>query len=413
MSSYRIPQKNWRRIYAQFVDLWLVLHQKTHPQHTSLYYNRMQLTTLGNYPNKEQRRLRIRRIWQIIILLQVNIFLVTLLLALPESADNIVDFGQDTLWLIGCFYLSFKWHFFYFHADDVDEIVNDLEECHGMAVSGPAASIIRTEQRAFFLMESVLGLVWHVGILMFCVLAISQPLWTDQKLPFHAYYPFDLHDPTKHPIAHVFLYIWQSFFLFYNMACILYTDVFASHLFAQLAINLKVLCIELTTFAKVHHRDEQQFRNELGRLVKFHQRTIRNVNRTNEVFYAPLTMQMLTEFLMISLSTFEALAARHEPTVAARFIIFMVLSLSHLAYFCFFGDMVTEHSEKVAQSAYDAYQWSPNSRIIRRDLIFMINRAQQPLCLAPSPFPPFNWVSYMSIIKQCYSILTLLLESMD
>lgn len=127
------------------------------------------------------------------------------------------------------------------------------------------------------------------------------------------------------------------------------------------------------------------------------------MNRVNEVFYAPLTMQMLTEFLMISLSTFETLAARNELHVAGRFIMFMLLMFVHCAYFCYFGDMVPEHSMQVAQSAYSAYEWSPNSRIIRRDLLFMICRAQQPLSVTPSPFPPFNRITFMTVSRsRCY-----------
>ncbi|XP_043866189.1 putative odorant receptor 65b [Drosophila mojavensis] len=409
-SSYSIPQTGWRRIYAQFVDYWMVLHEKTHPQHTTLYYNRLQLMVICNYPNKEQRRSPIRHLWHRIILLQTNLFFVTLLFALPESVDNIVDFGQNILWLISCFYLIFKWHYFYFRADDVDEIINDLDECHCMAVSGAAAPIIRNEQRRFFLIESSLTLAWHVANVVFIVLATSQPLWTDQKLPFNAVYPFEWHDPEKHPIAHAIIYIWQFYFLAYNMACVMYCDVFSSHLFAQLAINLKILCIELDTFARwigLVRYISRSFRTDLDYFVN------RNVNRTNEVFYAPLTMQMLTEILLITLSTFETLAARQDLRVAGSFIIFMLLTFCHCAYFCYFGDMVTEHSKQVAQSAYGAYEWSPNSRILRRDLLFMISRAQQPLSVTPSPFPPFNRITFMSVIKQCYRILTLLMESMD
>ncbi|XP_030239778.1 putative odorant receptor 65b [Drosophila navojoa] len=262
-------------------------------------------------------------------------------------------------------------------------------------------------------MKSSLTLGWHVSNTLFIVLTLSQPLWTDQKLPFIAAYPFEWHDPEKHPIAHAVIYIWQSYFVAYNMACILYCDVLSAHLFGQLAINLKILCIELDTFARLHQGDEEKFRSQLGDLIKLHQRAIRNVNRVNEVFYAPLTMQMLTEFLLISLSAFETLASRQDLQVASRFIIFMILTFFHCAYYCYFGDMVTEYSKQVAQSAYGAYEWSPNSRIIRRDLLFMICRAQQPLSLTPSPFPPFNWITFMSICKQCYSVLTLLMESMD
>ncbi|XP_070063962.1 putative odorant receptor 65b [Drosophila virilis] len=308
MWAYRARDENWRRIYELFKDFWFVLHQKTHPKHTSTFYNRIQLTVLWNYPDEELRRLSTRLIWHAFIWIQINVFFLTLLFALPESVDNIVDLGQDILWMIGTFHMLFKWHFFYFYIDDIDEVINDLDACHCEPKSGPAVAIIRSEQRWFFLMESAQGLAWHVGIILFCVLVVLQPLLTGQKLPFHTVCPFHWHDPSQHPISHVCIYIWQCVFLFYNMACILYTDLFSSHCFAQLAVNLKILFVD----------------------------------RTNEVFYSPLIMQILTAFLMISVSTFEALVARHEPAVAVRFVIFMVLSFFHLFCWCLFGDMVSE-----------------------------------------------------------------------
>ncbi|XP_064544714.1 putative odorant receptor 65b [Drosophila montana] len=318
MWAYRAPDESWRRIYEQFKGFCLVLHQKTHPKHTSTFYNRIQLIVLWNFPNEKQRRLSTRRIWHAFILIQINVFFLTLLFALPESVDHIVDLGQDILWMIGTFYMLFKWHFFFFYMDDIDEAINDLDACHCEPKSGPAVAIIRSEQ-----------------------LCQARSCHTMQFVIFNGTIP------SQHPIAHVCIYIWQCFFLFCNMACILYTDLFSSHCFAQLAVNLKILCIELNTFAKVYHEDEQQYRTELGRLGYI-------VDRTNEVFYAPQIMQMLTAFLMISLSTFEALVSRHEPTVAARFVIFMVLSFCHQTYWCLFGDMVTEQSEQVAFSAYMA-----------------------------------------------------------
>ncbi|XP_034483101.1 odorant receptor 65a-like [Drosophila innubila] len=248
---------------------------------------------------------------------------------------------------------------------------------------------------------------------MFDSLALSQPLWTKQKLPFHAIYPFNWHDPEKHPLAYIIVYIWQCFVLTYNLTCVLYIDSLCVHIFLQLGCNLKILCLELQSLCQLSRKNEQVFRQELYRLIEFHQRIISLVDRTNRVFYAPMIMQMIASFLMISLSTFVSLVARHEPSVAARFVIFMVLSFLHLSYWCIAGDMVTEHSQKVAHAAYEVYEWLPYKPEVQRDVMFVIQRAQLPLSMVASPFPPFNLFSYMSILKQCYTILTVLLESLD
>ncbi|XP_034480975.1 odorant receptor 47b-like [Drosophila innubila] len=310
-------------------------------------------------------------------------------------------------------YLIFKWYYLFFCADSVDEIVDEIDKCHRELKCDRTATEINAQQRYMFLVESTLGLCWHIGIAMFLILAMTQPVWTKNKLPFHCIHPFNWHDPERHPLAHIISYIWQCLVLTYNMISILYMELLSSHIFTQLGCNLKILCLEFQGLTKLSRNNEELFRRELYRSVEFHQRILSLVDRTNRVFYAPMIMQMIASFLMISLSTFVSLVARHEPSVAARFVIFMVLSFLHLSYWCIAGDMVTEHSQKVAHAAYEVYEWLPYKPEVQRDVMFVIQRAQLPLSMVASPFPPFNLFSYMSILKQCYTILTVLLESLD
>lgn len=267
----------------------------------------------------------------------------------------------------------------------------------GEVKNASTKAAIREEQRRIFLIESSLGVVWHVGIAVFTFLALTQPAWTSQPLPFHVIFPFQWHDPINHPVSHALIYIWQIVVVIYHMANILYIDLYSSHSFVQLATNLKILCMELKGLSTLCQGDDYKFRIEFGKLVAFHQRIIALVDRTNEVFYWPLIMQLFTAFSFISLSTFEVLVARRDPMVAARFICFMVLSFCHLSYWCMAGDLVTQQSQQVAFAAYDIYEWSPCIPEVQRDICFMMQRAQEPMCMAPSPFPAFNLLSNMAV----------------
>ncbi|KAH8365814.1 hypothetical protein KR093_004830 [Drosophila rubida] len=310
-------------------------------------------------------------------------------------------------------YLITKWHFLYFRANIVNDLVNELDACHREAKKQQSVVEIRAQQREFFVLESALGAFWTVGVTLFVASIMALPLYTNQKLPFHAIFPFEWHDPDKHPIAFALVYVWQCFALINNMYSVLAFDLLSTHIFTQLAGNMKVLSIELRSLAKLNPRDIQYFHAELRRLFKFHQRILRLVDLTNDIFYVPMIMQMVVSFFLISLSTFISLVARHNPSVASRFILFMVLSFLHLSYWCITGNMVNDHSDTVAEAAYDAYEWSPHVPHIQRDIAFMIKRAQKPISMGANPFPPLNRTSYMAILKQCYSILTLMLESLD
>ncbi|KAH8266080.1 hypothetical protein KR038_002574 [Drosophila bunnanda] len=122
---------------------------------------------------------------------------------------------------------------------------------------------------------------------------------------------------------------------------------------------------------------------------------------------------MIVNFLLVSLSAFEVLVARNNPKVVAEYLIMISMTLGHLSYWSKFGDMLSEESVAVATAAYEAYDPRFGTKATNRDLALLIMRAQEPLIMRGSPFPPFNLMNYMAILNQCYSILTLLLNTLD
>lgn len=145
-------------------------------------------------------------------------------------------------------------------------------------------------------------------------------------------------------------------------------------------------------------------------------------------------MQMLINFLLVSLSLFEVLAAKKNPQVAVEYMIIMLMTLGHLSFWSKFGDMFSKESEQVALAVYEAYDPNVGSKSIHRQFCFFIQRAQKPLIMKASPFPPFNLENYMfvsthskllsvlncnfnnfplQILKQCYSILTILANTLE
>ncbi|XP_060656794.1 odorant receptor 47b-like [Drosophila nasuta] len=122
-------QRIWRLLRVHPMELWVVLHSNVHPEHTSIHYNRLQLIAWGSFPIKSESRTLIQRAWNLYILLQINFFIVTTVWALHEDED-FVALGQDLLWNCGMVYLMTKWHFLYFRADKVDDLVNRLDACH-------------------------------------------------------------------------------------------------------------------------------------------------------------------------------------------------------------------------------------------------------------------------------------------
>lgn len=124
---------------------------------------------------------------------------------------------------------------------------------------------------------------------------------------------------------------------------------------------------------------------------------------------------MIASFALISMSTFEAMAAASDPKVAAKFLIFMFVTFVQLSYWCLAGTLVSTQvsfhsisllylytsnwvfpyqSMDVAQAAFELKDWHTKSIFIQRNILFMISRSQKPLLYEARPFPPFTLATY-------------------
>lgn len=101
-------------------------------------------------------------------------------------------------------------------------------------------------------------------------------------------------------------------------------------------------------------------------------------------------VQMVVNFLLVSLSAFEVLVARKNPKVVVEYLVIMAMTLGHLSWWSTFGDILSQESLEVATAAYEAYDPRLGSRRTHRDFALIIMRAQKPLIIRGSPFPPFN-----------------------
>ncbi|XP_070071224.1 odorant receptor 65a isoform X1 [Drosophila takahashii] len=293
-------------------------------------------------------------------------------------------------------------------------VINALEDIHHRTISGPGSKEVQATKRLHFLLFMALLVIWLTFLVLFILIKMSTPFWIEsQILPFHVAWPFHLHDPRKHPIAHAIIFVTQSTTMLYFLIWLGIVENFCVSIFFELTSALRVLCIELRNLQELCQGDENRLIIELHRLTKFHQQIILLSDRCNNIFNMAFIMQMLVNFLLVSLSLFEVLAARKDPQVAAEYLVVMLMTLGHLSFWSKFGDMFSEESEQVALAAYEAYDPTVGSKNIHRHFLFFIQRVQKPLFMSANPFPPFSLANYMFILKQCYSILTILANTLD
>ncbi|XP_037719522.1 odorant receptor 65a-like [Drosophila subpulchrella] len=406
---------NWHRLWRPFFEGWAVLKDpNSRSQHIFAYWTRDQIRALGLYTSSEERRLSNNVVWQSFVLIQLAISIASLFYGIYESIGDIVNLGRDLVFTITCLFIVFRLAFFAQYGDDVDMVINALEDFHHRTIKGPGSKEVQTTKRLHFLLFMALLVIWLTFLVLFIFIKISTPFWMEsQILPFHVAWPFHLHDPTKHPITHAIIFVSQSTTMLYYLIWLGFVENMGVSIFFELTSSLRVLSIELRNLAAFCQGDENLLTAELHRLTKFHQQIILLSEHCNDIFNKAFIMQMMVNFVLVSLSLFEVLAARKDPQVAAEYLVVMLMTLGHLSFWSKFGDMFSEESEQVAFAAYEAYDPTVGSKSIHRHFIFFIQRAQQPLTMSASPFPPFNLKNYMFILKQCYSILTVLTNTLD
>ncbi|XP_070066399.1 odorant receptor 47b isoform X3 [Drosophila virilis] len=340
-----------RLVRGFFGEFRSVLRQKSQPPRLALHYHRafMVYGLLCIYPNRCLLANSTYKHCNLFALCNSSVFLLTVMLAVHEST-NVIDMGDDIVWIIGITLILTKIFYIYLCANEIDEVIEDLnyyEEIfkpHNhlpleLAEHELANAEIKRWQRFCYLVESTM-LISVVSFLLLFNFAIGvQPLITGTELPFHVILPFGWHHTEIHPHSHAFIYIWQYITSQYNLLSICNIDLLGIHSFLHTALNLKILCIELRKLGE-GQLDNDLFHVQFCKIVQFHQHIIRTVQKVNRVFRGSFIAQMIASFCLISMSTFETMAASEDPKVAAKFILLMIITFVQLSYWCLAGTLV-------------------------------------------------------------------------
>ncbi|XP_043649665.1 putative odorant receptor 65b [Drosophila teissieri] len=381
--------------------------------HSSLHYWREQMKAMVLFTTTEERQLPYRSTWHTLVKIQLFVFFASMCYGFVESIGNHVEMGRDFAFILGAFFIVFKVYYFHWYGDDLDQVINELDAFHPWAQKGPNAVDYKTGKRWYFVMAFFLASSWSFFLCVFILLLITSPMWVHQQnLPFHAAFPFQWHERSLHPISHLIIYVFQSYFSAYALTWLLCIEGLSVCIYAEITFAIEVLCLELR---QIHRNNNglAELRMETSRLVRLHQKIVEILDRTNNVFHGTLIMQMGVNFSLVSISVLEAMEARKDPKVVVQFAILMLLALGHLSMWSFFGDMLSQESLKISDAAYDAYDPTKGSKDVYRDLCLIIRRGQEPLIMRASPFPSFNLINYSAILNQCYGILTFLLKTLD
>ncbi|PSN49290.1 hypothetical protein C0J52_24265 [Blattella germanica] len=94
-----------------------------------------------------------------------------------------------------------------------------------------------------------------------------------------------------------------------------------------------------------------------------------------------------------------------------QFIVFTGLLMAQLLLPCWYGQRVTDQSERIQDAVYGC-RWYEESTKFKKAVQIIIMRCQRPICFSVGGFAYISRETWLSIIHFTYSIL-LVLRNMD
>ncbi|KAI8127337.1 Odorant receptor 47b [Lucilia cuprina] len=343
------------------------------------------------------------------LMIMLIIFTVSITFDLYEASQDVLQFGEDLVVLIGIYLIFFKLILTAYYAQDIEYIICEFAKMHKyfsqLKRSPKISHKIRKLQRLFYIAEAISFFLYVNLVILFSAAICLPPILTPNTTPYRAKYPFEWQSSDEHPIRFALVYIFQSLMTLFVLLSILVIDNIGCHIFTQTTLNLKIFCILIRDMIT---QPADIALEELHKVIQFHQYIISLISKINVVYYYNYTAQMAASTFMICLTAFEAMLAQDQPMLAIKFQIYMFSAFSQLFYWCATGNMVYYDSLDVADAAYEIDGWYNQSKEFKYYLRFLIQRAQTPLVFQPKPLFGFNFETFSSILSTSYSYFALL-----
>ncbi|XP_055836728.1 odorant receptor 47b [Episyrphus balteatus] len=375
-----------------------VLFKGEQPTDTSMDLSLIQLRAIGMLPSKTSEESISYTLFNAFMMVSLIAFVASITADLYEASSDIIMFGEDLCVLVGVYLILLKIFLYRIYKKNIIYIVGEFRSLLNKYSTGSEA--IRKIQRQSYIRDIVIFNTFLIlGDFLFVALAF-QPIFSGEPgtLPFRAKYPFSLENKRTFQAVYGF----QCFCTLICLKVIIYIDNVGCITIHQTAVNLEILCEKIREFGK-----RRMSREDLGEIIAHHQRIIKLIKYVNKYYYYNFVGQVGASTFLICLTAFEAQIAKDQPFVALKFQLFMIASFNQLFYWCWVGNQVRFNSLEVAAAAFEC-EWLTQPPTFRRDLMFLILRAQKPLSFRAQPLYGFDFEAFSRILSSSYSVFTML-----
>ncbi|XP_046972462.1 putative odorant receptor 92a [Vanessa cardui] len=313
------------------------------------------------------------------------------------------------------FLANFKAIFIIYYEDNIRDLINDLLELEDRdkkidvkrdGLRNDALNFLHLILKSSFVLNLVLIIAFTIGPFIVIATIYIKTKEVDLLLPFLIKYPFDSHDIRYWP----FVYVHQ----FWSVAIVLVNICGADHLLyiccTHLRVQFSLLQYDLSNIVNknsyLSNHDLGLVETELVELIKWHQALIKLSNKL-EVIYSKSTLyNFISSSVLICLTGFNVVAIQNVA-IAFMFLVFLSASLLQIYLLCFFGDLLMNSTMEVRDAVYNCKWYYLNAKI-RKNLIIVHSRAQEPCKLTAFGFSDVNLRAFMSILSSSWSYFALL-----
>ncbi|THK32927.1 putative odorant receptor 85e [Diachasma alloeum] len=161
-------------------------------------------------------------------------------------------------------------------------------------------------------------------------------------------------------------------------------------------------------------RESDSFLRRFETCIKHHQRIIVIMKDMNRVFGYYIFAEFSSSTFIMCLTGFQILLGKRSTTNVIKFMLYFNAAFVHLATCCFFGQMLSNEGNKIADSVWMS-GWEKESNMSHAGylMIIALMRAKQIIELKALGFYAVSMETFLMIVKSSYSVFALLTATTD
>ncbi|XP_075977386.1 odorant receptor 13a-like [Anticarsia gemmatalis] len=228
----------------------------------------------------------------------------------------------------------------------------------------------------------------------------------EMLLPIAAAYPFN---PTKNWFIYLAVYVFQVYVMFLFIFIYMGSNLLVVTLCALLGTEFMMLKDDLSQVKPVMNSDrrsEEYDEYSIEEFVKRHQKLIRLSRQLDNVFNRMIFIDLLYVGITTCAFSFAGEFAR-GPTYTLNNYVGVASSLLNVLYLCYYGEMLTRASARLADTAYQSL-WYEGGTHFKKAIWLIIKISQNPCCLTSLRYAVVSLHLFTKVVSTTWSYFSLM-----